>query len=89
MPHKTFKKSAQTTSTKTLYDVNDGKEVLVDHLVGEGAECERLKEMGFCESAKVVKLAESGALICKVCNTRVVLSEGLARSIVVRPCENE
>jgi len=87
MTDKVFKKNTDNLKEKSLYDVKDGQSVLVHHLVGEPLECERLKEMGFCEKARVEKLTESGALICKVCNTRVILSEGLARSIIVQPCE--
>ena len=87
--NKIFKKNTDQAKETTLYDVKDGQSVQVRHLSGEPADCERLREMGFCESAKVEKLNESGALICKICNSRVILSEGLARSIIVRPCEPE
>jgi len=33
------------------------------------------------------ELAASGALICRVCGSRVALSEGLARNIIVKACE--
>jgi len=88
MSDKVFKKTAVNQREKSLYDVKDGQSVLVHRVVGEPSECQRLNEMGFCESAKVEKVIENGAVICKVCNTRVVLSEGLARSIIVRPCDN-
>ena len=88
MTDKVFKKNTEKLKDKSLYDVKDGQSVLVQRLVGEPSDCQRLNEMGFCESAKVEKVTESGALICKVCNTRVILSEGLARSIIVRPCDN-
>jgi ferrous iron transport protein A len=90
MSHKSnlIKSSSDPLAEKTLCDVANGQCVLVSRLSGEASFCERLREMGFCESAKVVKLTENGALICRVCESRVVLSEGLARSIIVRACEN-
>ncbi|MBP9855108.1 MAG: ferrous iron transport protein A [Candidatus Omnitrophica bacterium] len=39
--------------------------------------------MGFCEKAKVEKITENGALICKVCDTKVIISEELARNIII------
>jgi ferrous iron transport protein A len=68
---------------KTLSDVSDGECVRVECLRGEISDCQRLREMGFCELAQVQKITGSGALICKVCNTRVVISKELAKNIVV------
>jgi len=83
---KTFKSASLAFAEKTLCDVENGQSVLVYQLRGEPTACERLREMGFCESARVEKLTESGALICRVCNSRVVLSESLARSVIVCVC---
>lgn len=74
---------------KTLSDVGDGESVRVECLRGEVSDCQRLREMGFCELARVVKVAGRGALICKVCDTRVVISEALAKNIIVASCPKE
>ena len=45
--------------------------------------------MGFCEDAVVKKIADSGSLICKVCDAKVILSKELAENIIVKdicPC---
>src|SRR5262245_17253768 len=89
MTDKIFKKSTDNSKEKSLYDVKDGQSVVVHRVVGEPSDCQRLNEMGFCERARVEKVTESGSVICKVCSTRVILSEGLARSILVRPCDKK
>jgi ferrous iron transport protein A len=48
--------------------------------------CQRLREMGFCESAAIVKVSSGkAALICQICNARVALSHEVARHILVEP----
>ena len=69
--------------TNTLHDAAIGKPVRVKAIQGEPAVCQRLREMGFCEYAEVCKVAESGALICRICGSHVVLSKGLAKNILV------
>lgn len=69
---------------RTLKDAKDGETVIIDCLKGDTGDCQRLRELGFCESARVHKLADSGALICKVCDTKVIISEELAKKIIVK-----
>jgi ferrous iron transport protein A len=45
--------------------------------------CQRLREMGFCESAVVQKLSGQTTLLCQVCGMRVALGEGVAHHITV------
>jgi ferrous iron transport protein A len=71
---------------RTLTQVGDGQSVRVECLRGEVSDCQRLREMGFCELAQVKKITGSGALICKVCDTRVVISAELAENIIVGEC---
>jgi ferrous iron transport protein A len=85
----TAEKIVSGRGPKTLSDVGDGESVRVECLRGEVSDCQRLREMGFCDTAKVVKIAGSGALICKVCDTRVVISEELAKNIIVVECPKE
>ncbi len=61
-----------------------GRRLRIKCLRGEDGVCERLREMGFCESAVVEKIADSGALICRVCDARVILSKGIAQNIIVK-----
>jgi len=68
---------------KTLSEVGNGESVRVECLRGKASDCQRLREMGFCELAKVVKVSGNGALLCKVCDTRVVISKELAQNIIV------
>ncbi len=69
---------------RTLKDIDIGESVTIDCLRGEAGVCQRLREMGFNESAVVQKLADSGALICRVRETKVIISKKLAENIVVK-----
>lgn len=55
----------------------------VCQLDGEAAVCARLREMGFCESAVIEKVAGEKTLLCQVCNLRIALSDRAAQHIVV------
>ncbi len=55
----------------------------VCELAGQDAVCQRLREMGFCESAVIEKVSGQRTLLCQLCGTRIALSEGAARHIVV------
>lgn len=76
-------------SKRTLCDACNGEEVRIECLEGEVGDCQRLREMGFCEKAKVEKITENGALICKVCDTKVIISEELARNIIIGECRED
>ncbi len=76
---------------KSLSEASAGRPLRIECLRGEDGVCERLREMGFCESSVVEKIADSGALICKVCDAKVILSKGLARNVIVKdicPCKS-
>jgi len=45
----------------------------------------RLRELGFCESARVTKISGRSTVVCDVCGTRLALSHDLARTILVQP----
>jgi ferrous iron transport protein A len=57
----------------------------VCELAGEPAVCVRLREMGFCESAVIEKIAGKRMLICQLCETRIALSDAAASYILVEP----
>jgi ferrous iron transport protein A len=43
----------------------------------------RLRELGFCESAEVCKVADHGACICVLLGTRVAIGPELASHVLV------
>ncbi|HQW28479.1 MAG TPA: FeoA domain-containing protein [Verrucomicrobiales bacterium] len=51
----------------------------------EGPACEQLRNLGFCETLQVRKLAGGRNLICSVCGTRLAVSRDLADQIKVSP----
>ena len=57
----------------------------VRELTGDSDFCQRVREMGFGESAYVTKIGGSGPFICQVNGTRIALSHSAAMHIVVEP----
>jgi ferrous iron transport protein A len=62
-----------------------GKKLRLLVLQAKPAQCQRLREMGFCESAEIVKLSQGAALVCQVCGVRLGLSRDLAKDILIEP----
>lgn len=62
-----------------------GAEACVRQLVGDADFCQRVREMGFGESAWVTKVGGSGPFICVVNRTRIALSHSAAMGILVEP----
>jgi ferrous iron transport protein A len=52
-------------------------------LEGDSAFCQRVREMGFGESAFVTKLSGSDTVLCQVAGTRIALSHEAAKNIFV------
>jgi len=57
----------------------------VRELTGNPDFCQRVREMGFGESAFVKKVGGSGPFICQVNGTRIALSHGAAMRILTDP----
>lgn len=55
----------------------------VQELSGKTEVCQRLREMGFCESAVIEKVSGVHTVLCQVCGTRVALSDKAAQHILV------
>jgi ferrous iron transport protein A len=55
----------------------------VCELAGQIEVCQRLREMGFCESAVIEKVSGQRTLLCQLCGTRIALSDRAAQHIVV------
>lgn len=51
----------------------------------EGAACEQLRNIGFCEQMRVKKITNGRNMLCTVCGTRLALSKDLADQIRVIP----
>ncbi len=52
-------------------------------LSGDAAFCQRVREMGFGESAFVTKISGTGPFVCQVNGNRIALSHGAAMQIHV------
>ena len=51
----------------------------------DGPQCARLRDLGFCESLQIRKLADGRNMICSVCGTRMAISRELAEQVKVSP----
>lgn len=47
-----------------------------------GPACEKLRQMGFCESMRVKKITDGRNMLCTVCGTKMALSRELAHQIL-------
>jgi ferrous iron transport protein A len=59
----------------------------VREITGDAHFCQRVREMGFGESAFVTKISGTGPFVCQVNGTRLALSHGAARNIHVEPLD--
>lgn len=66
-----------------LSELPNGSAGRVQELEGKSEMCQRLREMGFCESAIVEKVSGAHTLLCQVCGTRIALSDRVAQHILV------
>ena len=57
----------------------------VCELTGDANFCQRVREMGFGESAFVTKVSGTRTILCQINGTRIALSHGAASSILVEP----
>lgn len=73
----------EADSTMTLNQVGVGCDVRIRVL--SGPQCDRLRDLGFCEQLQVRKLAGGRNLICSVCGTRMAISRDLAEQVLVNP----
>ncbi len=73
--------SFDISTTLRRAQINEDLRLL--HLEGEPAFCQRLREMGFCESAHLRKVSDGACLICLVCGVRVAVNHRLAEKIIV------
>ncbi len=55
----------------------------VCELIGDIQFCQRVREMGFGESTFVTKVSGTGTILCQVNGTRIALSHGAAKNILV------
>ncbi len=70
-------------SAMTLSQASVGCDFMIQ--VVDGPQCDRLRDLGFCESIQVRKLANGRNLICSVCGTRMAISRELAEQVKVSP----
>ncbi len=78
-------KGSAAGSPLTLRQLGRGVTARVARLAASEGECQRLREMGFCEQAIVRVLTPGAAVVCQICGARVCLSRQLADAIWVAP----
>ena len=70
-------------SPKPLCQLTAGTMGRVCMLTGDVNFCQRVREMGFGESACVTKISGTSTIICQVSGTRIALSHAAASNILV------
>jgi ferrous iron transport protein A len=68
---------------KPLCQLTAGTTGRVCQLTGDAHFCQRVREMGFGESACVTKISGTSTIICQVSGTRIALSHAAASNILV------
>jgi Fe2+ transport system protein FeoA len=48
-------------------------------------DCNRLREMGFCESSEICKVVDGSAIICSVHGMRLAIGRALGEAVLVEP----
>lgn len=62
--------------------VKTNQEVEICNLIGPN--CDKLKNMGFCENIKICKFLENKNIVCTICGTKIAISSELAKEILVK-----
>jgi ferrous iron transport protein A len=57
----------------------------VRELIGDLDFCQRIREIGFVETALVRKIGGNGPFVCQVADNRIALGHGAAANILVEP----
>lgn len=68
-----------------LNSVKAGVAVRIKQLCASPEVQKRLRELGFCEDHIIKLLTSQANFICQVCDTRLAISEQIAKSILVEP----
>jgi Fe2+ transport system protein FeoA len=69
----------------TLCSAQCGQRLRILALVACSEDCLRLREMGFCESSEVRKLADGSAILCSLYGVRLALGRELGARVLVEP----
>ena len=72
-----------TGASLSLSEARCGERLKIVNLRKDSPATARLRELGFCESAEVCKVADRGACICVLMGTRVALGPELASHVFV------
>ena len=67
----------------SLSQARCGEKLKIVNLRKDSPATARLRELGFCESAEVCKVADRGACICVLMGTRVAIGPELASHVMV------
>ena len=67
----------------SLSQARCGEKLKIVNLQKDSPAAARLRELGFCESAEVCKVADRGACICVLMGTRVAIGPELAAHVLV------
>ncbi|TFE67509.1 iron transporter [Methylacidiphilum sp. Yel] len=89
MIEKERKANSNRKNTISLAEADIGSIFYVHSIEGNAVECHRLRELGFCEKAEVVKIAHGAMTVCLVCGSKVGLNKLLAKRIFVTSAKKD
>jgi Fe2+ transport system protein FeoA len=69
----------------TLCSAQCGQRLRILALAACSEDCLRLREMGFCESSEVRKLADGSAILCSLYGVRLAVGRALGAQVLVEP----
>ncbi|MFT3829662.1 MAG: FeoA family protein [Opitutaceae bacterium] len=77
--------TAACPQTLPLCLLAPGVQAEIFRLGGKETINHRLRELGFCEAARVRKISGRSTVMCEVCGTKLAISAELAQLIHVQP----
>lgn len=70
-------------SEGNLSSARCGERLRITAVHNDSSATYRLRELGFCESAEVCKVSDSGSCLCMLMGMRVAIGRDLAKSVIV------
>ena len=65
-----------------LTEITTNSNAIILALSGHG--CDKLRDLGFCEKAKIKKICEGRIIICDICSCKIAISRELGERIEVQ-----
>jgi Fe2+ transport system protein FeoA len=78
----------KTKAKGSLSSARCGERLRITAVRQDSSATNRLRELGFCESAEICKVADNGTCLCMLMGMRVAIGRDLAESVFVERISN-